>query len=469
MIKTFSISLILAGILSADIIGGKSFSVPVDQTTPTYALYEFSKNKSYNDQVVDQFLEFVPKIQNYSLYKDTAMVNYLKYLYSQNSSEKEHKKIMNLLMNPDFSKFEESTTSSKLKESRKFEQKSLDDFYARAKKQREDQKILADKILSEFMAKPLSGKMSFAQMQKEKDKILKTNEEKKVSLEVKLKKDEADLLKKIADNQDRIKKQGAEALDKEKDFYETKVLNSDTYNDVLFLYSLGNKKEAENLLASLQKNRKEPSNLLDSVSLMRYYILTGSQDKALALFNNFSQARYRNIADTVKNNRMNDIEPLLFHFYTYGAYLNRMDPTKFNLYKDYAEKLSNGNTPFIYYILYTLEDTNENYAEASKYLDFVNEKDPFDGIKEKIFDIENKAAIKYYSESNWQMSWLHAKKGIENGYKLDYDRYYTNVVNLKKILKVASDKYTADLVKSGQKDLAFKIASETSKVLNLKQ
>ncbi len=465
------ISLLTAFALTTDLsaLTNTKYLLPKEYNNSFLSLYEFVKYKPYNAEQVKSLLDYVEGIKGYQFYKDKDMISMYKYLYINNDSRIISKRILNTLNNPNYFIDEDPRIISNEKSMKEKHEKALAAFAKVKEKKLNDLKEKNTKILQNYDAKEkIPDKLERANLE---EKLMKIEE----SLIKSLDKQEKELLKRIEKDNEVISANKNKKLKDLEDKYKSNLEKNNNFENVLFYYKSGEKDKARELYSLLTEDnaRAYPSDLKELSYMLKYLIYTGQQDKAIDVFSTVEKNRLdRNIISLLKSKKpgaIDSVDPHLFEVYICGAYLFRSETKKHELYKDYVETLTNGDKNYMFYSFYKFEDVNENYSEASDYLDYVSKNDNFNGINELIFDIENKAAQKEFKSNRWAFAWLHAKKGIESGYNLDYNTYYSSVVYLKKILKASSEKYIEELNQKNRRDMIIKVYNETNITLNLRQ
>lgn len=238
------------------------------------------------------------------------------------------------------------------------------------------------------------------------------------------------------------------------------------------LYDL--KKNNSTTKLTLIKDKTSPVELKELVPLIELSILNGKNKQAQDLFFNYISKNIENKKDFSKS-KHEEINLLLHDLYAHGAYLNYSNN---ETYKYYLKKsqffFDSDNMSRFNYILYKDFESNELYTNAIFNLEKVYNVENKDySIEKKLLNLYYKSSRKNLLDEKYADSWLSSKKGVQifENFKLkdksEKNLYNSMFIELKKQLKLSSMKYQEELLNKGESEQAFRIKSETLKLLGL--
>lgn len=468
MKNLIKLSLICAAILiTAPTINANSLHFTMDKKSvkAVTSVYDYVKYRPYNNERVYEFISIVETLDNYEIYKDKDMISFYKYIYIHNDSKTLQSKLLKSIQDPKLKIDQRNVQAVELLNKRyeKLYKVVEDDKKKKMDKVKADfVKVLAAYDKQEFTDPVQRDGMIYKQKTKEID-LSKKLDEKKISLQ-KLKEKDLSMIGAVKDK-------------KESDFltkYTIAVFEKPTYENILIAYKSGNKELEQKLLDKLSEQNIDrpnfiPTDLQEVSYMIRYFIITEDIKKAKEIFDIVNKSRLERSTSFMEKQNIAETDPALFQIYTYGAYLYKDDFKKQDLYRSYVNVLTNKEKMFLDYTFAQLDDKLGNYEDASNYLYAVQKADNFKGLNGIVFRLEEKSAMHFYENNQFDLAWVHAKNGVQAGYTEDYKTYYKDVVNLKKIMKSSADRYMEDLKKKGKRDLIMKVNKETGDALRLVQ
>ncbi len=163
----------------------------------------------------------------------------------------------------------------------------------------------------------------------------------------------------------------------------------------------------------------------------------------------------------------------IYFMYTVGlgAFLYRnSNEEKFHKYSQLAKdfsKVSNKPDWSYFYQMYAIKLIYKEYDSAIEYLEVIKREDPYKGINVELFAVNTKSAIQNLKLKKWKEAWLSSKNGIEIGMDLNYNKYYTTVIFLKKIFRNSGLEYIRQLISTNNREIAKEVYEETNRILRL--